>query len=233
LAPSLAEVLEMLAAAEEAGRRLAEGFMYRHHGLYKRVREMVEDGTIGELRSYYGCFGFTLPEADAVRRDPATGMGVLNETGCYPISAARGFFGGEPDSVMATISQREGVDWSGSARLQYGDRGTATCDFGYDRHYRCSYSLWGSGGQLRVERAFTPPPDFEPVIHLQSDQPSDVTVPPQNHFTAFIEAFSSAIRNEDAHDLFEDEAREQAMTMEAIRVSAREGRPTSPAELAR
>ena len=229
LAPSLPEAESILACADKRGRRVMEGFMYRFHPLFRSVQQALSGGELGRLRSFVGSFGFTLPPGDALRRDPGMGMGALNETGCYPVSAARLLFGGIPRSVFARLDSAGGIDRSGSVLLGFAS-GDAYCDFGYDRAYRCDYTLWGTMGRLWVDRAFTTPPDLEPVIHLSlPDGPRERRVAPENHFSRAIDAFCSAILSGGDREVFECDARDQAIVMEALRVSARESRPVEPA----
>lgn len=233
LAPSLSETSEVLDAATEAGTRIAEGLMYRFHPLFLAVREQLAGGDLGHLRSFVGSFGFALPSDDSVRRDPAMKMGVLNETGCYPVSAARLAFDRMPDAVIAELAEEDGVDFSGSALLQFEGKGSAYCEFGFDRSYRNSYTAWCSRGSIRVERAYTTPSDFKPVIEIRNVQGTTETVElvPANHFTRIVDAFGHAIATDSDHDLFEGDARRQAMTLEAVRVSARENAPVRVEEI--
>src|SRR5919106_6537645 len=52
-------VEEAFDAADRAGRFLMEGFMYRHHPQMARLRELVEDRAIGELRAITSVFTFS------------------------------------------------------------------------------------------------------------------------------------------------------------------------------
>jgi predicted dehydrogenase len=233
LAPSLQDTELILAAAEEAGRRVAEGLMYRFHPLLETVMDLIRAGDIGSPRSFVGSFGFTLPPDDRLRRDPDMAMGSLNEVGCYAVSAARLVFGQLPERVAGHLAGPVGAEESGSAWLHFGGDGAAHCDFGFERSYRSGYAIWGTGGSLSVERAFTTPPDLEPVIELRKDGEDDrqVGVPAANHFTRMIDAFGEAISTGGAHEQFEGDARDQALALEAIRRAAAEGSIVRPAEL--
>src|SRR5207253_3723233 len=56
------EVERAFDVAEQAGRLLMEGFMYRHHPQTYRLAELVADGAIGELRLVRSAFSFPLTE---------------------------------------------------------------------------------------------------------------------------------------------------------------------------
>ncbi|MBI2870557.1 MAG: Gfo/Idh/MocA family oxidoreductase [Candidatus Omnitrophica bacterium] len=224
LAPSLGEVDQILECARENERRVLEGFMYRFHSLFQRVRQVVRSGEIGALKSYVGSFGFSLPAGDSLRRDPQMGMGILNEVGCYPVSAARLFFDSEPLSVVCHLGYESGVDFSGSATLEFASGGSAYCAFGYDRSYRCSYSLWGTKGHVSVDRAFTTPPTLEPLVHVERmGRSEELKLPAENHFSKMIDAFCIEIQSDSGRGHFEEEALRQAKVMEALRLSARQG----------
>ena len=47
-------------ASERTGRLLSEAFMYRHNRQTKRVKELVDEGAIGELRLVRSAFSYSL-----------------------------------------------------------------------------------------------------------------------------------------------------------------------------
>ena len=47
-------------AAERTGRLLSEAFMYRHNPQTTRLKELVDDGAIGELRLVRSAFSYSL-----------------------------------------------------------------------------------------------------------------------------------------------------------------------------
>src|SRR5256714_13934893 len=60
-------------AAERNGRILTEAFMYRHNPQTKRLRQLLDEGAIGELRLVRSCFGSSLYDAEDIR--PRAGAG--------------------------------------------------------------------------------------------------------------------------------------------------------------
>ena len=40
--------------------------------------------------------------------------------------------------------------------------------FGFDNYYQCNYELWGSKGKITSQRAFTPKPNQEPEITIET-----------------------------------------------------------------
>ena len=97
----------MIAVAEESGVLLTEGFKFRHHPLHIKMKELVEDGAIGELRAIRRRFAFGGNMRDRMRPemawafDPARGGGCVYDLGCYNIHHARFMTDREPISVFA------------------------------------------------------------------------------------------------------------------------------------
>src|SRR5205823_1950508 len=100
---------------ELAGRRgliLAEAFMYRHHPKTLRVRQLLEEGAIGELRTVRCSFSFQVgdPSAD-IRYNAALAGGALRDVGCYCVSYSTYVADAEPTEVMGFARRAEsGVD---------------------------------------------------------------------------------------------------------------------------
>lgn len=233
LAPSLEETRQVLNRAQERRRRVMEGFMFRFHGLFQTVQQLMSPSALGPLLRFVGEFGFTLPAEDLLHRDPAMKMGVLNESGCYPLCAARILFGRPPETVTASLREQGGVDFAGEATLQFGMHRKAECSFGYERPYRNAYTLYGEKALVSASRVYSTPPDLEPELKIvSSDGTEERRLPAQNHFARMMDAFCAAVASGGEYDRFEGEIERQARLMEAVRISARKGRSVSWAELA-
>ncbi len=88
----------MVESAKENNVRLMEGFMFRFHPQHQKVKELIKEGKIGEVKSFNGVFGFqAFPEGD-IRYE----SGFLKDSGCYPICASRMIFDEEPYEVWGT-----------------------------------------------------------------------------------------------------------------------------------
>ena len=98
----------MVESAKENNVRLMEGFMFRFHPQHQKVKELINEGKIGEVKSFNGVFGFpAFPEGD-IRYAPSTrGGGFLNDSGCYPICASRMIFDEEPSEVFGKLFYNE------------------------------------------------------------------------------------------------------------------------------
>ena len=118
---------EMVESAKENNVRLMEGFMFRFHPQHQKVKELIREGKIGEVKSFNGIFGFpAFPEGD-IRYV----SGFLKDSGCYPICASRMIFDEEPLGVFCSQKKipESGVDVGGSAILVYENGKTATITY--------------------------------------------------------------------------------------------------------
>ena len=79
----------MIQIAKASNVRLMEGFMFRLHPQHAKVQELIQDGTMGEILTFEGCFAVPMPapETNILKRE--LGGGVLNDAAIYPIAASR------------------------------------------------------------------------------------------------------------------------------------------------
>ena len=91
------EAEQAIRHAERKGVLVMEAFMYRFHPQWKRAREIVRAGEIGQVHSVSHDL---LLHADRSRRTSGTswpsGGGGIPDIGCYAVSSARFLLGREP-----------------------------------------------------------------------------------------------------------------------------------------
>ncbi|MGH7507626.1 MAG: Gfo/Idh/MocA family protein [Longimicrobiales bacterium] len=95
LARSPAECRSMVAAAERTGRVLATGFNYRFYPSFLLARELLGQGTIGELSHVrsYGGYSATSHNQPWVHDAEVVGGGALHDIGIHLIDLTRSFLG--------------------------------------------------------------------------------------------------------------------------------------------
>ncbi|XVQ84286.1 Gfo/Idh/MocA family protein [Microbispora siamensis] len=196
LATTVREVVELARAAGARGLVLRENFAFLHHGQHRRVRSLLQEGRIGRLRHLSASFCFPpLPGTD-VRYRPELGGGALLDVGVYLVRTAQ-FFLGDDLTVAGAVLRRDpvsAVDVSGGFVAGTPDGVIVTGDFGFEHSFGSRYRLWGSTGQLTVERAFTPPPWFAPTLRIVSqDHVEELTLPAEHQYSACVSAFAAAI----------------------------------------
>jgi predicted dehydrogenase len=105
------EIDRLITARDRSGKLAAEAFMVTHHAQWRRVRELVQGGTIGRLRHVQAAFSFLLRDPANIRNDASRGGGALRDIGVYPCVATRFVTGAEPVAVThAEIDWDMGID---------------------------------------------------------------------------------------------------------------------------
>ena len=160
LAMDAAEAVRVVEGCRDAGVLLMEAFMYRLHPQWVQVRELVDQGRLGDLMAIQSFFSYRNVDPANIRNIVEFGGGSLMDIGCYPINVSRMMFGGEPDRVEAVMHQDPayGTDVLVSAAMTFGDRQSSfTCSTVIESDQRVH--LIGTEGRLLVEIPFNIPPD--------------------------------------------------------------------------
>ena len=222
--------------------RIMEGFMFRFHPQHQKVRELIDNNSIGELFSFNGSFGFpTFPDGD-IRYNSKIGGGFLNDAACYPICASRMIFGQEPIGVSCTTLKdpKTGVDIKGASYMTYGNEKIASMTYSNGSFYQAKYRVWGTKGTISLKRAYSLPADFKTSVDIQYNDTTDwastenktFEINPANHFSIMINAFCQEITGDKKSSFnFEEDLKNQARVMEAHRVSSEEKRFVSLDEI--
>ena len=100
-----AEAETLIAVRERTGVKISEAFMVLCHPQWIRVRELLREGRIGELRVVQGFFSYYNVDPANVRNQADIGGGGLLDIGCYMTLAGRYGFEQEPERVVASIDR--------------------------------------------------------------------------------------------------------------------------------
>ena len=208
------EARQVVAHFQAAGLQLAEAFMYRFHPQTERVKQMVDDGAIGELHLMDSVFTVNIPDPDNIRFKKALGGGCILDLGCYPINIMR-YLAGEPNTLAAAGKlNAEGVDVRAVGLLGFpnGASGTFGCDF--QGHFAQYYDLHGTEGRIRVQQPFAIAKDKPTVIeYWHGDEFDEITIAPANQYQLMMEDFADALLNHRAPRFAPEEA---VRSMEAL-----------------
>jgi D-xylose 1-dehydrogenase (NADP+, D-xylono-1,5-lactone-forming) len=220
------DVERAFAAADRAGRVLAEAFMYRHHPQTKRVAELVREGAIGEPRVIRAAFSFPLADLENVRMRPELDGGALMDVGCYCVSGAR-LLAGEPERVWGV--QRlgsSGVDTTFVGTLRFPGGVVAIFHASMDLPSRQELEVLGTEGTLLVQAPWRV--DFGGDAVITHDHAVDyVEVPQADSYQLELEDFAAAARGEQEPLLGRADALGQARVIDALYRSADAGEPVS------
>jgi xylose dehydrogenase (NAD/NADP) len=187
------ECLEIGRAASDTGLAVMEAFMYRFHPRFQKLQELLAAGTVGELRTIYSAFSFTLENRRDIRWQPELGGGALFDVGCYCVNASRTLAGTEPVQVAAFARFENGVDGSLTGLLRFPNGVTASFECALTATRRDVLELTGTEGTLRLERPFSL--GEEETVILEQRAGGDAvthTVAGANKFTLMAEAFAES-----------------------------------------
>jgi predicted dehydrogenase len=201
LAMTAPDAERMIEAAERAGVRLMEAFMYRLHPSWVAVRDLLASGRIGRLTAVQTWFSFYNDDPANIRNVLAAGGGALYDIGCYGVNLSRMLFDGEPTRVegMVVRDPVTGTDVVTSGILAFGDGlASFTCSTRVEDDQRVD--IYGTSGRISLEIPFNIPPDRPTRIFLTAGgeppvAPNTETMvfEPADPYTVEAEAFASAV----------------------------------------
>jgi predicted dehydrogenase len=173
---TVAGAREVADRARETGTFVMEAMWTRFQPAVVRMRELIADGAIGEVRSVQADLG-----VDRVY-DPADrlfamelGGGALLDLGVYPVSFAQMVLG-DPDTVTAVGSTfPTGVDADGGLLLGYADGRSATLVISLRGATPGAARVFGTGGWIDVLPRFHHPDTV--VLHRAGADPETITLP--------------------------------------------------------
>ncbi len=196
------EAERMARACEDAGVKLAEAFMYRHHPTWVEAVRLVRAGAIGELQGVQSWFSYYNDDPENIRNRTENGGGAIMDIGCYNINASRMLFDAEPVRIEAAVRRDPtmGIDTLSSAVLEFpgGGQATFTCSTRSEDYQRVH--IVGSSGRIEIEIPFNIPPDLETRIFVTAggNPPVDpvaetIVFPPEDQYTIQATLFAQAI----------------------------------------
>ena len=103
IALKASDITRLIKARDKAGVVVSEAFMVTYHPQWLKVRELLSQGAIGQLRMIDASFTYFNKDAKNMRNRPELGGGALPDIGVYPTVGARFATGKEPVSLTASI----------------------------------------------------------------------------------------------------------------------------------
>ncbi len=229
------EARRLVAARDKSGKLVAEAFMVRFHPQWRRARDIVRSGEIGEVGAIQTLFSYRLLDGGNIRNKPPGGGG-LYDIGCYAILTARYIFAAEPTRLVAAleIDPKFGTDRLASAILEFpgGRHLTFSASTQLAGHQRVTIA--GAAGRIEVQVPFNAP----------IDRPSKITVDSGvdlvgsgarveefatcDQYTLQGDAFSRAILGEEKPEYPIEDAIANMRVIDACFRSAKSGRWETP-----
>lgn len=228
---TVAEANTLLAVRERTGVKIGEAFMVNTHPQWIRVRELIAQGRIGDLRVMNGSFSYFNIDPNNIRNKVAAGGGALMDIGCYMVHAARYAFGAEPTRVVSSIDRDPvmGTDRLTSALMEFaGGQAIFSCSTQMTPYQRVNFI--GTKGRIEVEIPCNAPPDRPTRVLIDSGADvfgSGITVetfPVCDQYTLQGDAFSKAVLEGGEVPVGVEDAIANMAVIEAIFTSAKSGK---------
>jgi predicted dehydrogenase len=129
-----------------------------------RIRELLAEGRLGDVRSVVADFGGSFPPDPSHRAyAPELGGGALLDLGVYPLSLASMILGRPTGVTAAGQLAFTGVDAQTAVLLQYGGGQMAVLFASLEAHTANTAAINGTAGRIEVEGDFFAPAGFRLV----------------------------------------------------------------------
>ena len=195
------EAERLVEASERAGRLVAEAFMVRHHPQWRKAKELVASGRIGEARLVQTTFSYYLTDPTNIRNQAEIGGGGLYDIGCYAINTARYLLEGEPERVIGLFDNdpvmRTDRMMSGLAEFEGRRQLVFACATQLVPCQRVQ--IMGTQGRIEIEIPFNAPAEVATRIIVDDGRDLSgggrevVELPVANQYTLQGDAFSRAV----------------------------------------
>jgi predicted dehydrogenase len=167
IAMNAAETLTLIEARNRTGVKIGEAFMVRTHPLWLRARELVRNGTLGDVRAIMSNYSYFKDDTTNVRNVLEFGGGGLMDIGCYPVTMSRFLLDREPTRVIAAIERdpQMGIDRLTSALLDFTPAHACfTCSTQLVSSQQMQ--IFGSKARIQIEIPYNIVPDEPAQIRI-------------------------------------------------------------------
>ena len=180
--------------AQKTGLTLMEGFMFRLHPQTLRLKELLSQGAVGEVRQAVAQFGHRLDDPADVRGVGSLGGGSLGDVGCYCVSGLRLAFGGEPHRASAAaIFDKKGADRELAGVLEFGSGfGLVSCSISSARRERLE--IVGEDGTITLDAPFRADKSGGSMELSRDGENTTESFDSADPYRAELDEFAAAIR---------------------------------------
>ncbi len=227
---SVAEAKTLLGVRDRTGVKICEAFMIRSAPQWLRLRQLLREGRIGELRAVNAHFSYFNTNPENIRNRMETGGGGVYDIGCYCIQSARFGFGQEPTRAVATLDRdpKLGTDRLASAILEFpSGHAIFTCSTQLIPYQRAHF--FGARGRIELEIPYNTPNDRPTRLFIDSTGDltfsgiSTETFPTMDQYTLQGDAFAKAVLENTQVPVTLEDAIGNMAVIDAIFRSAKSG----------
>ena len=159
LATTVADAQAMIAACEKAGVVCFEAFVFLYHPQTLKLRQLIDEGAIGELLQLHAHMSFPIQRpTDNIRMNRDLGGGSLYDGGSYPITFSRFAFGDEPVGIQSKIliDPDCDVDTRATLILEFSGERAASIQGGFDAFGGQGAILFGREAAIDIPKPYHP-----------------------------------------------------------------------------
>jgi predicted dehydrogenase len=231
LAMNETEVSRVLAAARENDVFLMEAFMYRCAPQTRKLVELVQSGTLGQVHAISASFGFdgAFPLSGRLLSRELGGGGIM-DVGCYPVSVSRLLAGAaqgapfsDPIEVhgFGHVGESSRVDEYAVAILKFPGDIVATLATSVQLLQDNVVRVFGREGRLLVRDPFLPAREgghTELVLERPGREPETVRVEaPDGLYVYEVDAVAAQIERREAREMSQADSLGNARTLDQWR----------------
>ena len=227
LAVTPEEAQGMIDACKQAGVVLVDAFVFLWHPQTHKLRQLLDDGAIGQLLQSQAHMTFHLDRpTDNIRLNKELGGGGLLDAGGYPITFTRFAFDEEPVGVQASarIDPDYGVDTRVGALLTFADEQIGTVQTGVDAKGGPGAILFGDAGHIVVPQPYHPKEQSHFTVHNADGEETFHFDTGQHVFAPAIEQFHDCVLDGESPLVSPAYALGTLRVIDAIMESAQSGR---------
>ncbi|MCU1527284.1 MAG: putative dehydrogenase [Frondihabitans sp.] len=199
IAMNAAEAARLVEAAQRTGKRAIEAFHYRHHPLFLSLLRLLDEGTLGTIRSIASEISDVRAfDPASVLHDPTVGGGALRHAGCYAVDWTRALVGEEPEVEWARSARNPlGADSRFEAELSFPGGVLATIEVamapGSAIRPGNRVAIRGDRGSVRVENLIAPHGGHSVDLRIAGEPARVFTVAGETSYEYQLAAVASAL----------------------------------------
>ncbi|MFN8492777.1 MAG: Gfo/Idh/MocA family oxidoreductase [Caldilineaceae bacterium] len=229
MAVTEAECQQMIAASQQANRKLMIAYRLHYEPFNQKVMELCQQKAIGALKTFSSS-NCQMVQAPNIRLSKTLGGGPVGDVGIYSINAARYVTGEEPVEVTAFAHQPEDdprfreVPESVVYTLRYPSGVLAHCECGFGHARSERYRIVGAEGVIEMDPAFG---YHGQRLFMQQgdDQMCEFRLEAVDQFAAEMDHFSACVLHDHAPRTPGELGLADVRIVTAIYEAARMGKP--------
>lgn len=230
LALNTADIQLMIDARNKNKVKAGEAFMVKTHPQHLKVKDIIQQGELGEIKMIHGFFSYYNTNPENIRNIAEFGGGSLRDIGCYPTTLTRFYLNEEPTKVMGLIEKDHqfGTDKMASVIFDFTSiQASFTCSTQLVPYQRMQ--VYGTKKMLEVIIPFNAPNDTKCFITINDGDLLSKNIIQHSfdicdQYTIEFDTFSLAIiENKEVPSSFED-AYNNVAVIEAIFRSSKSGK---------